>query len=150
MLYIRIICSDYGSHCCRIVLKSREQWQCGLYESASCFDTHDCAIEFLTAVAIVGVFISPMNKQSGTVYIGGQEIKSLNVKKLRDLIGVVAQEPVLFATTIAENIRWGREDVTDAEIEEAARQANAFNFISKLPEVGLTVANVQYSARSSF
>jgi len=47
----------------------------------------------------------------------------------------VAQEPVLFATTIAENIRWGREDVTDAEIEEAARQANAFDFISKLPEV---------------
>ena len=84
------------------------------------------------------------------MYIGGRPIKSFNVKKLRDLIGVVAQEPVLFAATIAENIRWGREDVTDAEIEEAARQANAFNFISKLPEVGLTVANVLYSVRSSF
>jgi len=81
------------------------------------------------------------------VYIGGRPIKSLNVKKLRDLIGVVAQEPVLFATTIAENIRWGREDVTDAEIEEAARQANAFNFISKLPEVGLTIAIVYFCVR---
>jgi len=84
-----------------------------------------------------------LNKQSGTVYIGGREIKSLNVKKLRDLIGVVAQEPVLFATTIAENIRWGREDVTDAEIEEAARQANAFDFISKLPEVYRVTSLVQ-------
>ena len=77
------------------------------------------------------------------MYIGGRPIKSFNVKKLRDLIGVVAQEPVLFAATIAENIRWGREDVTDAEIEEAARQANAFDFISKLPEVYLTTSLVK-------
>jgi len=66
------------------------------------------------------------------------------VKKLRDLIGVVAQEPVLFAATIAENIRWGREDVTDAEIEKAARQANAFDFISKLPKVYPTITQPLY------
>lgn len=47
----------------------------------------------------------------------------------------MSQEPVLFATTIAENIRYGREDISDAEIEQAAKEANAFDFISRLPDV---------------
>lgn len=47
----------------------------------------------------------------------------------------MSQEPVLFATTIAENIRYGREDISDAEIERAAKEANAFDFISRLPDV---------------
>ena len=51
------------------------------------------------------------------------------------MIGVVSQEPILFATTIAENIRWGREEVTDDEVHEAAKQANAYDFIMKLPQV---------------
>ncbi|CAK8684370.1 unnamed protein product [Clavelina lepadiformis] len=71
---------------------------------------------------------------SGEVTVGGKNIKSLNVKKHRDFIGVVAQEPILFATTIAENIRWGREGVTDKEISEAAKNANAYDFIMKLPK----------------
>ena len=54
---------------------------------------------------------------------------------LRQNIGVVSQEPVLFATTIAENIRYGREGVTKEEIETAARNANAYDFVSKLPQV---------------
>ena len=54
------------------------------------------------------------------------------------MIGVVSQEPVLFATSIAENIRWGRQGVTDSEIHEAARQADAYNFIMKLPKVTIT------------
>ena len=62
-------------------------------------------------------------------------MKSLNVKKHRDQIGVVSQEPVLFATTITENIRWGRDGVTDEEIHEAAKQANAYDFIMRLPDV---------------
>ena len=74
--------------------------------------------------------------QAGEVTVGGKNIKSLNVKKHRDFIGVVAQEPILFATTIAENIRWGREGVTDKEISEAAKNANAYDFIMKLPKVG--------------
>jgi len=48
---------------------------------------------------------------------------------------VVNQEPVLFATTIAENIRYGREDVTMEEIEKATKEANAYDFIMKLPNV---------------
>ena len=67
------------------------------------------------------------------VTIGGIDIKTLNVKYLRDMIGVVSQEPILFETTIKENIRYGRLDVSDKEIFEAARQANAFDFIERLP-----------------
>lgn len=67
--------------------------------------------------------------------IDGHNIRSLNVRGLREMIGVVSQEPVLFATTIAENIRYGRQDVTQEEIEQAAREANAYNFILKLPNV---------------
>ena len=57
------------------------------------------------------------------------------------MIGVVSQEPVLFATTIADNIRWGREDVTLDEIHEAAKQANAYDFIMDLPQVLIWFAN---------
>ena len=73
--------------------------------------------------------------QSGDIFVGGKNIKDINVKKHRDQIGVVSQEPVLFATTIAENIRWGRDGVTDQEVHEAAKQANAYRFIMKLPRV---------------
>lgn len=51
----------------------------------------------------------------------------------------MSQEPVLFATTIAENIRYGREDISDAEIERAAKEANAFDFISRLPDVSSSI-----------
>ena len=61
-------------------------------------------------------------------------IKELNLKWLRSHIGVVSQEPVLFDTTIAENIRYGKEDATMEEIQEAAKNANAHNFIMDLPK----------------
>ncbi|KAM4874401.1 ATP-dependent translocase ABCB1 isoform 2-T2 [Thomomys bottae] len=69
----------------------------------------------------------------GVVSIDGQDIRTLNVRYLREIIGVVSQEPVLFATTIAENIRYGRENVTMDEIEKAVKEANAYDFIMKLP-----------------
>lgn len=53
---------------------------------------------------------------------------------LRQKIGVVGQEPVLFGTTILENIRYGHENATPQEIEDAAKAANAHNFIQRLPE----------------
>jgi ABC-type multidrug transport system fused ATPase/permease subunit len=49
--------------------------------------------------------------------------------------GVVSQEPILFDTTIKENIKLGREDVTDEEVEQATKEANAYDFIMKLPRV---------------
>ena len=66
--------------------------------------------------------------------IGGHDIKDLNVKWLRSQIGLVSQEPVLFDTTIAENIRFGKEDATLEEIQEAAKNANAHDFICSLPD----------------
>ena len=73
------------------------------------------------------------NVGRGSVLVDGRDVKSLNLKWLRSQIGVVSQEPVLFATTIAENIRYGREGVTQEEIESAAHAANAHNFIMSLP-----------------
>ena len=55
------------------------------------------------------------------------------IDDFRNMIGVVSQEPSLFETTVIENIRYGRLDVTDKEIYEAAKQANAFDFIERLP-----------------
>ena len=67
------------------------------------------------------------------VLVGGKDVRSLNIKWLRRNIGVVSQEPVLFDTTIAENIRFGREDATIEDIQQAAKSANAFDFITELP-----------------
>ncbi|XP_077454041.1 ATP-dependent translocase ABCB1-like [Stigmatopora argus] len=72
--------------------------------------------------------------QEGSISIDGHDICSLNVRYLRGIIGVVSQEPVLFATTISENIRYGRLDVTQEEIEAAAKEANAYDFIVSLPD----------------
>ena len=51
------------------------------------------------------------------------------------MIGVVEQEPSLFATTIAENIKFGRDNVSDDDVIKAAKAANAYNFIMQLPQV---------------
>ena len=50
-------------------------------------------------------------------------------------MGVVGQEPILFGMSIIENIRFGRDGVTDAEVVEATKMANAYDFIMKLPDV---------------
>ncbi|XP_069068459.1 ATP-dependent translocase ABCB1-like [Pleurodeles waltl] len=84
-----------------------------------------------TTIQLLQRFYDP---QQGEITLDGQDLRTLNVKWLREKIGVVSQEPILFGTTIAENIRYGREDVTDAEIQQAAKEANAYDFIANLPE----------------
>ena len=84
-----------------------------------------------TCVQLIQRFYDP---ETGNIKIGGYDIKDLNVSWLRERIGVVGQEPVLFGCTIAENIRYGRDGVTDEEMEKACREANAYNFIVKLPK----------------
>ena len=64
----------------------------------------------------------------------GKDIRTLNIKWLRSHVGVVSQEPVLFDTTIAENICFGKEDATMDDIHNAARKANAHDFIAQLPD----------------
>nr|XP_045016869.1 phosphatidylcholine translocator ABCB4 isoform X4 [Jaculus jaculus] len=70
----------------------------------------------------------------GTISIDGQDIRNFNVRYLREIIGVVSQEPVLFSTTIAENIRYGRGNATMDDIKKAVKEANAYEFIMKLPQ----------------
>ncbi|XP_060541674.1 ATP-binding cassette sub-family B member 5 isoform X2 [Pantherophis guttatus] len=84
-----------------------------------------------TTIQLLQRFYDP---PQGQITIDGHDIRTLNIKWMRKNIGIVSQEPVLFATTIAGNIRYGREDITDAEIEEAAKEANAYDFIMKLPD----------------
>ncbi|CAG0912519.1 unnamed protein product [Notodromas monacha] len=69
----------------------------------------------------------------GQVLIDGEPVTDLNVGWLREHIGVVSQEPVLFATNIEENIRMGNEKATSIQIQAAAKQANAHDFVTKLP-----------------
>ena len=66
--------------------------------------------------------------------LGDYAIRELNLCWLRQHIGVVGQEPVLFASTIGENIGYGKEDATQEEIEEAAKAADVHQFIMELPD----------------
>lgn len=70
----------------------------------------------------------------GKIVLDGHDIKTLKLKWLRQQIGLVSQEPALFATTVKENILLGRADASLVEIEEASRVANAHSFIVKLPD----------------
>ena len=86
---------------------------------------------------LVSRFYDPKN---GTVLIDGVDAKSLNVNQLRENIGLVSQEPLLFDTTIRQNIAYGLKDydnVTDEQVVEAAKAANAHNFITsnQFPQV---------------
>ncbi|KAK3543254.1 hypothetical protein QTP70_014083 [Hemibagrus guttatus] len=84
-----------------------------------------------TAVQLIQRFYDP---QQGMVTLDGHDIRSLNIQWLRSLIGIVEQEPVLFATTIAENIRYGRPGVSMEGVIQASKEANAYNFIMDLPQ----------------
>lgn len=69
------------------------------------------------------------------IYLDSIKLPSLNIHWLRDQIGIVSQEPILFGVSIADNIRYGRDDITNEELIEAAIQAGAHDFIKELPNV---------------
>jgi len=79
-----------------------------------------------TIIALIERFYDPLD---GMLTLDGVDIKTLNVRWLRSQLGLVSQEPVLFQGTVAENIRYGRQDATQEDIEEAGRMANAHEFI---------------------
>lgn len=70
---------------------------------------------------------------AGQILLDNVDIKSLQLRWLRDQIGLVNQEPALFATTILENILYGKPDATMADVEASASAANAHSFITLLP-----------------
>lgn len=71
---------------------------------------------------------------SGKIIIDGHDIRDVTLASLREQIGIVPQETMLFSTTVRENIRYGRLDATDEEVEAAAKAANADSFIKELPK----------------
>ena len=72
--------------------------------------------------------------QAGRILLGGQDLRTLDRAALRAGFGVVNQDTYLFHGTAAENIRFGKPDASDAEVETAARAANAHGFIARLPQ----------------
>jgi subfamily B ATP-binding cassette protein MsbA len=83
-----------------------------------------------TIVNLVPRFFEP---QLGRITLDGIELGRIRLRTLRGAIGIVPQEPLLFSGTIGENIRYGKLDATQAEIEFAAREANADEFVVRLP-----------------
>lgn len=71
---------------------------------------------------------------AGTISIDGQNIAGVTQESLRTSIAFVPQEPALFHRSLMENIRYGRQDATDEEVIEAAKQAHCHEFISQYPE----------------
>ena len=70
----------------------------------------------------------------GAVSVGGHDVREYTMEALRQGCAMVLQKNTLFSGTIRENLRWGREDATDAEMEEACRMACADEFISRMPD----------------
>jgi ATP-binding cassette, subfamily B, bacterial len=84
-----------------------------------------------TLLSLVPRFYDP---SAGRVTLDGRDIREITKKSLREQIAIVLQDTLLFSTSVRENIAYGRPDATDAEIREAARRAQADEFISKLPD----------------
>lgn len=84
-----------------------------------------------SVIALIERFYDPV---AGKVMIDGKDIRRLNLQSLRLKIGLVQQEPALFAASIFENIAYGKEGATEAEVIEAARAANINGFVSGLPD----------------
>lgn len=84
-----------------------------------------------TLLSLLPRLIDPVE---GRVCIDGVDIRELSLKDLRKQMGLVAQDTILFDDTIANNVRYGSPDATQAEVEEAIRRAHAADFVSLLPE----------------
>lgn len=83
---------------------------------------------------IIQLILRFYDTTEGSIRIDNNNVKNLNIGWLRSNIGFVGQEPVLFSTTIGENIRFGKDDATSEEIKRAAKLANIHEFISNLPK----------------
>jgi len=83
-----------------------------------------------TFVNLIGRFYDPVQ---GAIRLDGFDLRNVTLRSLREKIAVVPQEPILFAATIRENIRYGRLEAIDGEIQAAAAAANALEFVDRLP-----------------
>jgi ATP-binding cassette subfamily B protein/subfamily B ATP-binding cassette protein MsbA len=84
-----------------------------------------------TVTDLVARFHDP---SEGRILLNGRDIRSLTLRSYRNLLGIVQQDVFLFDGSVRDNIAYGRHDATDAEVEDAARRANAHEFIERLPD----------------
>ncbi|HSB18867.1 MAG TPA: ABC transporter transmembrane domain-containing protein [Anaeromyxobacteraceae bacterium] len=84
-----------------------------------------------TLAQLLSRFYDP---DEGRILLDGRDLRELDPRWLRRQIGVVSQEPILFSGTVADNVRYGRPDASDAEVEAAARAANAHEFVARFPD----------------
>ncbi|MEH7121413.1 ABC transporter ATP-binding protein [Neobacillus vireti] len=83
---------------------------------------------------LVGLIPRFYDVSGGTIKVDGQDISCIDPQRLREKIAIVPQKNILFSGTVAENIRWGKEDATDEEVRNAAAIAGADDFIAASPE----------------
>ncbi|HXZ06779.1 MAG TPA: ABC transporter ATP-binding protein, partial [Paraburkholderia sp.] len=83
---------------------------------------------------IVRLLLRQHDVEAGAIRIGGHDVRTLDPDQLREMIAVVSQDATLFDGSVADNLRLGRPDASDAEMIAAARAANAHDFISALPD----------------
>ncbi len=84
-----------------------------------------------TLIQLIPRFFDPT---SGSITLDGRDIRELSLAELRNHVGIVPQESVLFTGTVAENLRYGKPDATHEALVSAAKQANAWSFIETLPD----------------
>ena len=96
-----------------------------------------------TVVSLIERFYDPLN---GGVLLDVVDIRELNIRWLRTQLGIVSQEPILFDTSISDNIRYGanHREVSDEEIIDSAKDANIHDFIQSLPQVCIYLYKYKY------
>jgi len=87
-----------------------------------------------TCMQLIERFYDLAEGENGSITLDGTELKNLNLKWMRENIGYVGQEPVLFATTIKENLLMAKDDATDEQLWSALKKANASEFVQGLPD----------------
>ena len=87
---------------------------------------------------IANLLLRFLQPRSGRIVVDGRDVATATAAELRRHVGVVFQDPVLFAGTVADNIRFGREEISDARVVEAATIANAHDFITAMPQAYAT------------
>ncbi|OYT14688.1 MAG: hypothetical protein B7C24_17020 [Bacteroidetes bacterium 4572_77] len=82
---------------------------------------------------VLDMIIRYYDPNAGAIELDGTDIRSFDTKKYRDLFGIVSQETILFNDTITNNIRYGKDTISDEEVIEATKKANAYDFIMAMP-----------------